>query len=154
MATISVGAVDVYLVDPAPAEWRVLVLQRSPITRCPTAWEAVHGRIEEGEEPEDAAVREVREETGLAVQRLYNIGTQAFYLHTTHTVQVAVAFAAFVHHTAPVTLGEEHVKYEWLSPSDALERFAWPRERSALRDLMELLKNGDAGAVEDVLRVY
>ena len=154
MATISVGAVDVYLVDPAPAEWRVLVLQRSATTRCPAAWEAVHGRIEDGEEPEEAAVREVREETGLAVQRLYNIGTQAFYLHTTRTVQVAVAFAAFVHHTEPVTLGEEHVQYEWLSPTGAIERFAWPRERSALRDLMELLKNGDAGAVEDVLRVY
>jgi hypothetical protein len=35
----------------------------------------------------------------------------------------------------------------------ALERFAWPRTRQALRDAAYLLANGDAGPLEDVLRV-
>jgi NTP pyrophosphohydrolases containing a Zn-finger, probably nucleic-acid-binding len=154
MATINVGTVDVFLLAPDPAGWRVLVLQRSLQTRCPTAWETVHGRIETGEEPEEAAIREVREETGLAVRRLYNIGVQPFYLHKTHTVQLAVAFAAFVNPADRVNLGEEHMRHEWLSPEQALNRFAWPRERAALREALQLLDGGDAGAVEDVLRVY
>ena len=153
MATISIGTVDVFLISPRTDAWRVLAMQRARDTRCPMAWETVHGRIEAGEEPEDAAVREVREETGLEVERLYNVTVQPFYLHKTHTVELAVVFAAFVAADAAVTLSEEHSRSEWLKTERALERFAWPRERAALRDVMHLLKEGNAGAVEDVLRV-
>jgi 8-oxo-dGTP pyrophosphatase MutT (NUDIX family) len=153
MASINVGTIDVYLISPRTDGWRVLALQRSKTTRCPSAWETVHGRIEPGEEPEDAAIREVREETGLEVERLYSICVQPFYLHRTHTVEMAVAFAAFVASSAEVTLGEEHSRSEWLTTERALERFVWPREREALREAMHLLKEGHAGPVEDVLRV-
>ena len=154
MTIVNVGTIDVYLLAPDPAGWRVLALQRAHGTRCPTAWETVHGRIEPGESPEQAAVREVREETGLEVRRLYNVIVQPFYLHTLATVELAVVFAAFVNRDDPLTLGEEHMRHEWLSPDAALERFVWPRERQALRDVLQLLGTGDAGPVEDVLRVY
>jgi 8-oxo-dGTP pyrophosphatase MutT (NUDIX family) len=153
MTNVNVGTVDVYLISPDPAGWSVLTLQRSQATRCPTAWETVHGRIERGEAPEQAAVREVREETGLEIQRLYNVIVQPFYLHKLATVELAVVFAAFVDRAAPIALGEEHMRHEWLSPDAALERFVWPRERQALRDVIQLLREGHAGPVEDVLRV-
>ena len=154
MATTNVGTIDVYLISPRTDGWRILTLQRSKTTRCPTAWETVHGRIEPGEEPQEAAVREVVEETGLEVTRLYNVTVQPFYLHRTRTVELAVVFAAFVDPAAEVRLGEEHSRSEWLVPDRALERFAWPRERAALRDILHLLRGGDAGPVEDVLRVF
>lgn len=154
MATTHVGTIDVYLISPRTDGWRILTLQRSKETRCPMAWETVHGRIEPGEEPQQAAVREVREETGLEVTRLYNVCVQPFYLHRTCTVELAVVFAAFVDPAAAVRLGEEHARSEWLVPDHALERFVWPRERAALRDILHLLRAGDAGPVEDVLRVY
>jgi 8-oxo-dGTP pyrophosphatase MutT (NUDIX family) len=153
MTTINVGTVDVFLIDPRSAVWSVLTLQRAPTTRCPTAWETVHGRIEAGESPEQAAVREVREETGLEIERLYNVTVQPFYLHKLAAVELSVVFAAFVHSNSEIVLGEEHMRYEWLSSDGALDRFVWPRERSALRDILHLLRGGDAGPVEDVLRV-
>jgi 8-oxo-dGTP pyrophosphatase MutT (NUDIX family) len=153
MAQLSIGTIDVYVVRPIPAGWRVLVLQRALTTRCPTAWEAVHGHIEDGEEPEEAALRELREETGLAATRLYNVTVQPFYLHGRHVVELAVVFAAFVAEPAVVTLGPEHTRSEWLTVDAALERFAWPREREALREIVQLLHTGNAGPVEDVLRV-
>lgn len=112
------------------------------------------GHPEKGESSQEAALREVREETGLEVQRLYNVIVQPFYLHKLATVELAVVFAAFVNRAHPVTLGEEHMKHEWLSPDAALERFIWPRERQALRDVLQLLHAGHAGPVEDVLRVF
>jgi dATP pyrophosphohydrolase len=154
MASINIGTVDVYLIAQRTDGWRVLALQRAKNTRCPTAWETVHGHIEAAEEPEQAAEREVREETGLTIERLYNVTVQPFYLHKTHTVELAVVFAAFVTPGAEVSLSEEHSRSEWLTPERALERFAWPRERAALRDILQLLQGGNAGPVEDVLRVF
>ena len=153
VSQLSIGTIDVYVIRPLRDGWRVLVLQRALDTRCPTAWETVHGHIEDGEEPEDAALREVREEAGLEATRLYNVTVQPFYLHRTHTVQLAVVFAAFVDEPARITLGNEHQRAEWLTVDEALERFQWPREREALREIAHLLRTGDAGPVEDVLRV-
>ena len=152
-AGLRVGVVDVYVVCPRAEGWRVLVLQRAAQgTRCPLAWETVHGRIEAGERPEQAALRELSEETGLTAQRLYNVTTQSFYLHGMGVVQVAVAFCAFVAAPDAPVLGEEHGAFAWLAPDEARERFAWPREREALDHVRHLFAGGDAGPLEDVLR--
>ncbi|HEX2721922.1 MAG TPA: ATPase, T2SS/T4P/T4SS family [Gemmatimonadaceae bacterium] len=153
MTEIVAGVVDVYLIRPLPEGWLILTVQRAADTRCPGAWETIHGRLDEGERPEDGAIREVREETGLDVARLYNVTVQPFYLHRFGAVQLAVVFAAFVGEPAEVTLGAEHQAFEWLSPHDVAARFIWPREKEALSQILHLLAGGDAGPVEDVLRV-
>jgi 8-oxo-dGTP pyrophosphatase MutT (NUDIX family) len=153
MAQVQIGTVDVFVIRPLASGWRVLALQRRLGTRCPGAWEPVHGHIDPGEEPEDAALREVGEETGLVVERLYNVRVQPFYLHKTNTLQLAIVFAAFVSEPANVTIAGEHQRSEWLTVDDALVRFAFPGERASLREVVELLATGDAGPVEDVMRV-
>ncbi|HEY4218823.1 MAG TPA: ATPase, T2SS/T4P/T4SS family [Gemmatimonadaceae bacterium] len=153
MAQAQVGTVDVLVIRPRPDGWRVLALQRGMGTRCPGSWETVHGHIEAGEEPEDAAVRELREETGLAVERLYNVRVAPFYLHKQHIVQLAVVFAAFIAEPANVVIGGEHQAAEWLSVDDALARFSFPEERQSLRVAVELLAGGDAGPIDDVMRI-
>jgi dATP pyrophosphohydrolase len=152
MTDVTVGVVDVYIIRPS---WQVLVLQRAAGTRCPGSWETVHGHIERErvELPEVAAVREVREETGLTVERLYNVTVQPFYLHRYKAVQLAVVFAAFVAEESHIALGPEHQRAEWLTVDEALARYTWPRSRAALNDIVDLLASGDAGVVEDVLRV-
>ncbi|HET7564721.1 MAG TPA: NUDIX domain-containing protein [Gemmatimonadaceae bacterium] len=152
MSSAKVASVDVYLLHGSPGAWEILLLQRAEGTRCTGAWEVVHGHIEEGETPAQAAVREVREETGLEIARLYNVTVQPFYLHTIDTVMLAVVFAAFVN-DADVTLGPEHARAEWLPVTDAMARVAWPRSRAVMNDILALLGSGDAGPVEDVLRV-
>ncbi|MEP6780674.1 MAG: NUDIX domain-containing protein [Gemmatimonadaceae bacterium] len=138
----------------AAEPWRILTLQRGAGTRCTGAWEIVHGRIEAGERPEDAAVRETLEETGLEVLKLYNITVNAFYLHKASTVQLAIVFAAVVNGEVKVRLGSEHSASRWHTFTGAARKLAWPREREALLHVKQLLRTGDAGAVEDVLRVF
>jgi dihydroneopterin triphosphate diphosphatase len=132
--------------------WLALALERGEGTRCTGAWECVHGRIERGERPEDAAIRELREETGLTPERLYSTGVQPFYLPRMETVTLSVVFAAVVT-VADVTLGAEHVRAQWVTPDEAADLLAWPRSRQALHDIAWLLRSGNAGAVEDVLLV-
>jgi len=92
------------------------------------------------------------EETGLTVTRLYNVTVQPFYLHVMNVVTLAVAFAGIVGEGA-VHLSGEHARAEWVSIDDAIARYAWPRSAAALRDAAYLLRTGDGGAVDDVLRV-
>jgi type II secretory ATPase GspE/PulE/Tfp pilus assembly ATPase PilB-like protein/8-oxo-dGTP pyrophosphatase MutT (NUDIX family) len=154
MTPIEVGTIDVFVVRPLAGGWRVLALQRGQSARCPGAWEPVHGHIDPGEAPEQAAVRELREETGLAAERLYVVRVQPFYVRATRTLQLAVVFAAFVAEPADVVIGTEHVRSEWLTVDDALARYAFPGERASLREVVELLASGDAGPVDDVMRVF
>ena len=147
------GVVEVYVIRHNGGDWRVLALQRAADGKRPGSWETVYGKTDPGEHPEDAAVRELSEETGLQPNALYNVTVNSFYLHATHTIQMCIVFAAFVADDAEVALGEEHQRFEWLSVDEACERYTWPREAHALRDAQRLLARGDAGPVEDVLRI-
>ena len=155
---VDAGVVDVVVLAPAPpvrgkAAWRILTLRRAAGVRCTGAWELVHGSIEPGERPADAARREVQEETGLTIERLYNLTVNPFYLHRTDTVQMAIVFAAVVAPPLTITMGIEHDAYQWRTARAACSILAWPREHEAVQYAMHLLRSGDAGAAEDVLRI-
>jgi dihydroneopterin triphosphate diphosphatase len=153
MTEIRAGVVEVLLLSRVGEDMQALLMRRAAGTRCTGAWETVHGRIEGTERPEEAAVREVREETGLEILRLYNLHYLPFYLHRDAVIQLSVVFAALVDAGARPRLSSEHDAAEWLGVDRALERFSWPRTRQALTDAAYLLANGDAGPLEDVLRV-
>ena len=132
----------------------MLVLRRSHAGRCPGSWETIHGTIEQGETPVQASLRELREETGLVPDKFYNLSrTEAFYQHRTEELALIPVFAAFVASSATVRLSAEHDRAEWLSLPQAATRVAWPRERRALDDILSIVGGGDAGLLEDVLRV-
>ncbi len=154
MTSIRVSLVDVYVIRGSGPGLECLVLRRGPGGRCPSSWEAVHGHIEPGERPAEAATRELEEETGLTPVRLYNLSrVESFYQHRIDEVALVPVFAAFVAEDAPVRLGSEHDRYEWLPARAAAGRLAWPRERRALDDIVQLLGTGDGGTIDDVLRV-
>lgn len=156
MTGVRVAFVDTYVLRGGAADTRleVLVLRRGARGRCPGSWETVHGTIEPGETPVQASLRELREETGLVPQRLYNVSrTDAFYQHRTDEVALIPVFAAFVAPETAPRLSAEHDRAEWLAPAEAARRFAWPRERRALEDILSIVGGGDGGLLEDVLRV-
>jgi dATP pyrophosphohydrolase len=152
---VRVAFIDAYVLrGTAGPELEVLVLRRGASGRCAGAWETVHGTIEAGETPVQAALRELDEETGLAAARLYNVSrVEAFYQHRTDEVGLIPVFAAIVGEHAEPRLSLEHDAAVWLGPAEAARRFSWPREQRALEDIVTLFRKGDGGLLEDVLRV-
>ena len=122
--------------------------------RAAGAWEVVHGHIETGESPVQAALRELAEETGLVPDRFYNLSrVESFYLHAADLVALIPVFAAVVGDRAGVTLSPEHDAQRWMPIGEAATVVAWPRERRALLDLEVMLPGGEAGPLEPILRV-
>ncbi len=151
--SVDVGTVETYVVHPHPDGWRVLMLQRAAGTIRPGSWEVVTGSIDDGERPEDAALREMREETGLGADRLYCVAVQPFYLPRRSSIQLSVVFAAFVDDPGPVAISGEHQRFEWLDVVAAAERCTWPRSRRTIGDIVQLLSPANIARVDDVLRV-
>jgi len=88
-------------------------------------WELPGGRVERGEEPAAAAVREVAEETGLRVQATAELGTAMFEVVPDQVVLI-VAFACVVTDRREPVLSEEHEALRW-QPLTQLDAIALPQ---------------------------
>lgn len=97
------------------------------------AWELPGGRVEDGEEPADAVVREVAEETGLHVEVTAPLGVRLLEVVPGRSVLIAAYACAEVGSREPVA-SEEHEELRW-QPLAGLEELAMPQP---YRDLIAL----------------
>ena len=104
-----------------------LVVHRSPENDA--YWHQIAGGVEEGETFAEAAVRELREETGLetAVRPL----DASFRYESVHVESFIVDVPA----KWEPTLDWEHDEYRWLPRDEAAELLYWPEPAALLRSL-------------------
>ena len=126
-------------VVPVGADGRVLLLRRTEARGG--FWQPVTGRIEPGEAPEEAARRELREETG-AEARVAPLGYRhAFGIEpgllggAAPGLLVAdeTAFAARLPPGFGCRLSDEHAEHAWFTPAEAAERMRFAGLRRAIR---------------------
>lgn len=117
------------------AELQVLMMER---TDKPGFWQSVTGSIEIGETPYQAAIREVKEETGLDAlaydfQDWQASNVYEIYPHWRHRYAPGVTentehlFGLLLPDTLAVTLEpNEHTQYQWVDWREAAKRvFSW-----------------------------
>jgi len=98
---------------------RVLLLRRSPNDRSfAHAWCFPGGRVDPGETPEVAVMREVAEETGLRVHLRDALGPRLIG-SAGRTVELAIHRFVARASDDRVVLSEEHVDFRWLTRADA-----------------------------------
>ncbi len=119
-----------------------LLLERR---RPPGFWQSVTGSLEWGERADDAARREVIEETGITEGFLRNLQwTQVYEILPAFgkkyapgvTRNLEHAFALKLLRRVPVTLSErEHVQYRWVSAREALAMASSNTNRTIIEQL-------------------
>ncbi len=118
-----------------------LVLKR--ISEKGGFWQPITGNVQEGEIFEEAARREIREETGISnVLRLVDTG-YTFDFFDDDRQQTERVFGVQVDKDAKITLSREHTDFQWVTEEEALDKYLkWSGNKEGLRKLSSILKGG------------
>jgi dATP pyrophosphohydrolase len=97
----------------------------------------VSGGIEAGEKAWQTALREIYEETGVVVDRLYSADIiENFYEASRDAVVSVPVFAAYVNERSSVRLSpHEHDAHEWCSLDTAYERLVFSEQKRVLQHI-------------------
>jgi dATP pyrophosphohydrolase len=101
-------------------------------------WQMVTGRIEEGEKAWEAAIREVKEETGLVPESLYSADiVETFYIKASDKIAFVPVFVAYVDSQKVKLCPAEHDAFEWVEYQEAKERFVWFEQKRIITHIHE-----------------
>ena len=144
--------IEVYVFRRRGRRVEFLCLRRGQVRFLPGVWQPVTGRRRPRERGLAAAVREVREETGLIPLRWWALeAPTVFYDASRDRVRTYPRFAAETRLDAPVRLSGEHVDWTFLSAAQAGRRYLWESQRDGLEDVKRQILRG--GPLADALEV-
>ncbi|MGQ0635849.1 MAG: NUDIX hydrolase [Planctomycetaceae bacterium] len=119
---------------------QLLLARREPGKYMGDTWQLISGGLEPNETASQAALREMREETGLAPLEFYLLSTLTnFYRSDKDSLYTAPMFCALVGEDAAVAINSEHTAFEWVAVEDAASRLMWPSDRQALAELLTVI---------------
>lgn len=102
-------------------------------------WDLPKGKLENEETEQEAALRELKEETGLTTSLLPNFSQSLSYIFKNRDgalISKDVTFFIGEVNTQEIKLSSEHIGYQWLSLNEALTLLTF-------RNAQQLLKMGD-----------
>jgi 8-oxo-dGTP pyrophosphatase MutT (NUDIX family) len=133
--------VAVYMLNPDP---HFLVLKTIP--RSKSFWQNVTGAIEDGETPEQAAYRELEEETAIGKDMILDFRQLfSFKYRDRRDMEVEeTVFSANVKKDTSVDITKnvypEHETFRWCSAHEAKKLMKWETNSKAIEAVMENLK--------------
>ena len=99
---------------------RALIIRRANHESfLPGYYELPSGKVEFGEDPRDAIVREFKEETNLFVKTIKPYHTFSYVMENgnRHTVEI-VYLVNLADESSIIALSEDHDEYKWISPEE------------------------------------
>jgi 8-oxo-dGTP pyrophosphatase MutT (NUDIX family) len=107
-------------------------------------WDFIKGGIEYGESPNETAVRETKEETGITDIEFidgYKEQIEYFFRANNHDIHKKVIFFLAKTNSTDVTLSHEHLNFIWLDYETALKKLTYDNAINLLKKSELFLQN-------------
>ena len=143
MADILVRVIDTYVFRHTEEGPRFLLLKRSKTKMYEHLWQGVAGKIKKGEKAWEAAIRELKEETGLEPVNMFVADhVSRFYEVYGNRVNLVPVFGVQVGQEE-VTLSEEHCEFCWVDLKTAKDKLVWKGQKEGITAVANMLNSKD-----------
>ena len=96
-------------------------------------WNFPKGNVEKNETEEQAALREINEETGLSVHLIPGFAERIHWFYTRgQKVSKDVVYFLAESSTKDVTISSEHIGYAWLTYEECVKKLKYPSAKNVL----------------------
>ena len=143
MADVTVRVVDCYVYRQTDDGLKFLLMKRNLNKIYENLWQGVAGKIEDGETAPEAAIRELKEETGLdSVNMFVADHVSRFYEVHEDRVNLVPVFGMEVD-SDEVMLSEEHVDFKWVIIKEALNTLVWNGQKKGIQTVHDMVISDD-----------
>ena len=132
--------IEVHLFRRDKKKIEFLILKRAKDQVYPNIWQMVTGKIKENETAKEAAIREIKEETGFLPISMWVVpNVNSFYSPQKDEICLIPVLLAEVENISKVVISDEHSNYRWVNYKKAKSLFAWPGQKRSLEIINEYL---------------
>ena len=145
MNNIKVRVIDCHIAyyNDQKCDWEFLLLKRSediPNQRYPGIWQGVTGKIENSELIYKAALRELKEETGLKAEKLWTIDKVNTFYDAEENIMTLVPVFGVIVNSINVSLSREHSEYKWCVIEETIKLLPWEQQKKGVQIFYQMLK--------------
>ncbi|MCF8262031.1 MAG: NUDIX pyrophosphatase [Melioribacteraceae bacterium] len=142
MPKIKSNIIENHIFRESESDIEFLLLKRSHDEIYPNLWQMVSGKIEPSETAVNAAIRELKEETGLCPVKMWVApSVNSFYLSLDDSINLVPVFASKVDNNNIIILSDEHTEYRWVSKDNAKRMLAWKGQRDSVDIIYDYFQN-------------
>ena len=128
-------SIEAWIYHPEEREILLLKVENENVS----FWQPITGGIESGESPEEACLREIKEETGLllACSNLTSLGNFTVKIDENLTIQKNLFLV--LTEQKEIRISDEHVGAQWIALEKVSSQLYWPSNQATFEIISEKL---------------
>ena len=128
-------SIEAWIYHPEEREILLLKVENENVS----FWQPITGGIEGGESPEEACLREIKEETGLLLSRSNLTGLGDFTVKIDENLTIHKNLFLVLTEQKEIQISDEHVGAQWVALDKVSSQLYWPSNQATFEIITEKL---------------
>ena len=128
-------SIEAWIFRPEDGEILLLKVEAEKVS----FWQPITGGIESGESPEEACLREIKEETGLVLHRSNLTSLGDFMVKIDENLSIHKNLFLALTEQKDIQISDEHVGSQWVALDKVSSQLYWPSNQATFEIITEKL---------------